>query len=80
MKQVGRQTCKVTLYVNGEKVAEGEVGRTMPGTFSLSETFDVGVDTGTPVSGDNTRETAQFSGNLDQVMEQLHHGATGAGK
>jgi hypothetical protein len=26
----------------------------MPGTFSLSETFDVGEDTGTPVSKDYT--------------------------
>jgi arylsulfatase len=61
-------TGKVTLYVNGEKVGEGEVGRTMPGTFSLSETFDVGEDTGTPVSKDYTRENSAFSGTLDRVV------------
>jgi arylsulfatase len=36
--------------VNGEKVAEGAIERTVPESFSLSETFDVGVDNGTPVS------------------------------
>ncbi len=64
-------TGMVTLFVNGEKVAEGEVGRTMPGTFSLSETFDVGDDTGTPVSKDYTRDTAEFSGTLDRVVISL---------
>jgi arylsulfatase len=68
---LGRTTGKVTLYVNGEKVAEGEVGRTMPGTFSLSETFDVGEDTGTPVSRDYTREESGFSASLDRVVVTL---------
>jgi arylsulfatase len=70
---VGRQTGRVALYVNGEEVARGEVGRTMPGTFSLSETFDVGVDTGTPVSKDYSRDNA-FSGNLDRVVVSLKTG------
>jgi arylsulfatase len=61
----------VTLYVNDAEVAQGQVGRTMPGTFSLSETFDVGDDTGTPVSRDYTRENAQFSGRLDRVVVSL---------
>jgi arylsulfatase A-like enzyme len=67
----GPSTGTVTLYVNGAEVARGEVGRTMPGTFSLSETFDVGVDTGTPVSRDYTRENARFSGKLDRVIVSL---------
>jgi len=66
----GASTGRVTLYVNGEEVAQGEVGRTMPGTFSLSETFDVGVDTGTPVSRDYTRDNA-FSGDLERVVISL---------
>lgn len=65
------QTGTVTLYVNGEQVGEGAVSRTMPGTFSLSETFDVGVDTGTPVSRNYTRETSRFSGNLDRVVVSM---------
>ena len=48
-------TGSVTLFINGEKVGEGKVERTHPGLFSLNETFDVGVDMGTPVSKDYTR-------------------------
>jgi arylsulfatase len=70
-KATSGTTGTVTLYVNGEQVGEGEVGRTMPGTFSLSETFDVGEDTGTPVSKDYTREESAFSGKLDRVVVTL---------
>ena len=48
-------TGSVTLFINGEKVGEGRVERTQPSIFSISETFDVGVDTGTPVSKDYIR-------------------------
>jgi arylsulfatase len=61
------QTGTVTLYINGQQVGSGEVGRTHPGQFSLSETFDVGQDTGTPVSKDYTRENV-FTGILDRVV------------
>ncbi len=44
------------LYVNGNKVAEGALDKTVPGSFSLSETFDVGVDNGTPVSKNYKRK------------------------
>lgn len=67
----GRTSGKVTLYVNGETVGQGTVDRTIPGTFSLSETFDVGDDTGTPVSKDYTRENAGFSATLDRVVIRL---------
>ena len=59
-----------TLLVNGEQVGQGPVNRTHPGQFSLSETFDVGEDTGTPVSKNYTRDNA-FSGNLDKVVVAL---------
>jgi len=61
---------KVTLYVNGEQVGQGNVDRTMPGTFSLSETFDVGEDTGTPVSKEYTRDNV-FSGKLEKVIVRM---------
>ena len=48
-------TGTVTLFINGEKVGEGKVERTVAAMFSVSETFDVGVDMGTPVSRDYTR-------------------------
>jgi arylsulfatase len=63
-------TASVTLFVNGEQAGQGPVDRTHPGQFSLSETFDVGVDTGTPVSKSYTRENT-FSGNLDKVVVVL---------
>ena len=50
-----RGTATVTLFINEEQVGEGKIGRTVPGVYSISETFDVGVDTGTPVSKDYTR-------------------------
>jgi arylsulfatase len=38
------------LFVNGEKVAETAMPDMHVSTFSLSETFDIGEDAGTPVS------------------------------
>jgi arylsulfatase len=64
------KTATVTLFVNGEQVGEGPVNRTHPGQFSLSETFDVGEDTGTPVSKNYTREN-KFSGNLDKLVVSM---------
>ena len=63
-------TASVTLSVNGKQVGQGEIGRTVPGTYSLSETFDVGQDTGTPVSKDYDRDNV-FSGNLDRVVIKI---------
>lgn len=37
------------LTVDGKLVAEGRIEKTVPGLFSPDETFDVGMDTGTPV-------------------------------
>jgi len=39
-----------TLYVDGEKVAEGRVEKTQPGVYSADETADVGVDEATQVA------------------------------
>jgi arylsulfatase len=38
-----------TLFVNGEKAAEGRIAHTQAGLFSADETADVGIDLGTPV-------------------------------
>jgi arylsulfatase A-like enzyme len=60
------------LYVNGMKVAEGAIDHTVPGAFSLSETFDVGVDNGTPVSSHySTKDHFPFTGALDKVVVTL---------
>ena len=60
------------LYVNGEKVAEGVLPHTVPSTFSLTESFDVGVDNGTPVSNNyKQKEHFPFTGQIDRVTITL---------
>ena len=39
-----------TLHIDGEKVDEATLEEMHISIFSLSETFDVGIDTGNPVS------------------------------
>lgn len=39
-----------TMSINGRKVGEGRIARTVPVYFSTDDTFDVGEDWGTPVS------------------------------
>ena len=56
----------VTLFANDRPVGTGQITRTMPRRFSLTETFDVGLDSGTPVSS-NYESPARFSGGLEQV-------------
>jgi hypothetical protein len=60
------------LYVNGKKVAETEMPEMHISTFSLSETFDVGIDSGTPVSKKyRVTNHYPFTGNLDKVVITL---------
>src|SRR5262245_16184944 len=42
-----------TLFVNDKKVGEGRIARTILGRYSADETFDIGLDTGSPVSDDH---------------------------
>ncbi len=60
------------LYVNGKRVAQGTLDHTVPGSFSLSETFDVGVDNGTPVSNNyKQKDHFPFTGQIDKVTITL---------
>jgi hypothetical protein len=40
----------VTLFINDKKVGRGRVDKTIYGRFSADETFDIGLDSGSPVS------------------------------
>jgi arylsulfatase A-like enzyme len=71
MASEDKKSATVILSVNGKEVGRGEVGRTVPGTYSLTETFDVGQDTGTPVSKDYDRDN-EFTGTLDKVVFNLN--------
>jgi arylsulfatase A-like enzyme len=55
------------LYVNDEKVDEVEMPQMHIATYSLAETFDVGLDTGTQVSK-QYEGTFKFNKELDRVI------------
>ena len=40
----------VAMFLNEKKVADGRVEKTIFGRLSADETFDTGLDTGSPVS------------------------------
>jgi arylsulfatase len=60
-----------TIYVNGEKVAEGEIGNTTPFLFSADETADVGTDGATPVTEDYAEGDNAFTGVIETVTVDL---------
>jgi hypothetical protein len=59
----------VTMSVNGEVVAEGRIEKSVPVRYSL-ETFDIGMDLFSPVSGDYTSPN-KFTGKIHQVTVEL---------
>jgi arylsulfatase A-like enzyme len=58
----------VTLKVNGKEVGRGRVERSVPGTFTASETFDVGKDLGSPVALDYyDKAPFTFNGTINRI-------------
>ena len=64
----------VTLTVDRKKAADGKLARTIPFRVSADETFDVGEDTGTPVSEDY-RVPFRFTGTLNKLVVKLGEAA-----
>ena len=63
---------EVVLAVDGKEVARTAVKRTVPAAFTASETFDVGLDLGSPVSLDYfDRRPFRFTGRIDRVSVEL---------
>jgi arylsulfatase len=61
-----------TLFVNGEKVAEGRIEHTQGGLFSADETADVGIDLGTPVvEAIGAEHASKFSGHIPKVTVEV---------
>ena len=61
-----------TLFVNGEKVAEGRIERTQPMFFSADETADVGIDLGTPVvEAIGAEAKSRFTGRIPKVTVEI---------
>ncbi len=58
----------VTLFVNGAQVAQGRIERSVPAVHTASETFDVGVDLGSPVALDYyDRAPFRFNGEIEKI-------------
>jgi arylsulfatase len=61
-----------TLFVNGEKVAEGRIEHTQFGLFSADETADVGIDLGTPVvEAIGAEAKSRFTGRIPKVTVEV---------
>ena len=61
-----------TLFVNGEKVAEGRIEHTQPMIFSADETADVGIDLGTPVVETIGSEAkSKFTGRIPKLTVEV---------
>ncbi len=60
----------VALFVNGRKVGEGPISRTVPMTFGLSEGVTAGRDPGTPVT-ESYQAPFAFTGKLKKVVMEL---------
>jgi len=59
----------VSLFVDGKKVGEGRVDRTMPFIFSADDGMDVGIDTGLLVTDDEPK--VEFTGEIHWVQLDL---------
>ncbi|MCA9234344.1 MAG: arylsulfatase [Planctomycetales bacterium] len=63
---------EVVLSVDGAEVARADVPRTVPAAFTASETFDVGIDLGSPVSLDYyDRRPFELRGTIENVLVEL---------
>jgi arylsulfatase len=60
-----------TLFVNGERVAEGRIDRTHPNFFSFDEGADVGQDGETNVTSDYKEGDNKFTGKIGKVTIAL---------
>jgi hypothetical protein len=58
------------MFVNDKKVGEGRIAKTVPARYSQDETFDVGLDTGLPVSNDYASPNS-FTGMTKKVEIHL---------
>jgi arylsulfatase len=60
----------VAILVNGARVAEGRLPKTIPIQISLGEGMDVGMDTGSAVDF-NYQLPFKFTGKIDHVTIEL---------
>jgi arylsulfatase len=58
------------LFINDRQVGEGKIARTVMNVLSIDETFNVGMDIGTPVS-EEYQIPFKFSDKLEKVTIEL---------
>lgn len=59
------------LSVDGQVVANHRIDHTIPFIFQWDETFDIGVDTGTPVDDNDYKVPFRFTGILNKITLKL---------
>jgi arylsulfatase len=62
------------LSVDGQEVARRALPHTTPFTFAWDETFDVGMDTGTPVDDRDYQVPFDFTGRIGRITVDLGEG------
>jgi arylsulfatase len=62
---------KATLLVNGQKVGEGRIEKTVPAICSADETAGVGQDDATPVTEEYKQRDNKFNGKIHKVTIEL---------
>jgi hypothetical protein len=70
---------KVSLYTDGNRVAEGEVPATLAMVFSADDGCDVGEDSGSPVSEDYGPHDNIFNGRIKGVLLDISESAESMG-
>ena len=58
----------VTLFIDGEKAGEGNIGGTLAFVFSADDGCDIGEDSGAPVSPDYLSGNNRFNGEVKGVQ------------
>ena len=59
----------VTITVNGSQVAQMRIERSVPAAHTASETFDVGIDLGSPVALDYLDQAPfKFNGKIERIQ------------
>jgi hypothetical protein len=66
------------MLVNGNKVAEDQLPKTIPLQISIGEGLDIGEDVGSPVDFTYKLPFA-FTGKIEKVTIELKSGESGAG-
>ena len=59
------------LSVDGREVAREKIPHTIPFLLTIDETFDIGVDTRTPVDDNDYQVPFRFKGTLSKVTIKL---------